>query len=90
MATRQTTKTSLLKTTSFALQSVDATKFYDATLQGNNLTATAHTSVSAINSVFTGDTLTARGTANTLTGGAGNDYLVSSGAGNLLECREAG
>ena len=84
MATRQTTKTSLLKTTSFALQSVDATKFYDATLQGNNLTATAHTSVSAINSVFTGDTLTARGTANTLTGGAGNDYLVSSGAGNLL------
>ena len=84
MATRQTTKTSLLKTTSFALQSVDATKFYDATLQGNNLTATAHTSVSAINSVFTGDTLTARGAANTLTGGAGNDYLVSSGAGNLL------
>jgi hypothetical protein len=84
MATRQTTKASLLKTTSFALQSVDATKFYDATLQGNNLTAAAHTSVSKINSVFTGDTLTARGNANTLTGGAGNDSLVSSGAGNLL------
>jgi hypothetical protein len=84
MATRQTTKASLLKTTSFALQSVDATKFYDATLQGNNLTATAHTSVSKINSNFTGDTLTARGAANTLTGGAGNDLLVSAGSNNLL------
>ena len=81
---KQTTKTSLLKTSSFALQTVDATKYYDATLSGNGLTATAHTILSKIDSVFTGDSLTARGNNNTLTGGAGNDLLVSSGSNNLL------
>ncbi len=81
---RQTTKTSLLRSTSFALQSVDVTKYFDATLQGSGLSASAHTSISKIDSVFTGDTLTARGSSNTLTGGAGNDLLVSAGANNLL------
>ena len=81
---RQTSKTSLLRTTTTALQSVDATKYFDATLLGNGLSATAHSNLSRINSVFTGDTLTARGNNNTLTGGAGNDSLVSSGANNLL------
>jgi Ca2+-binding RTX toxin-like protein len=81
---KQTSKTSLLRTTTTALQSVDATKYFDATLQGSGLSATAHTSLSKINSVFIGDTLTARGNNNTLIGGAGNDSLVSSGSNNLL------
>ena len=81
---RQTSKTSLLRTTTTALQSVDATKYFDATLLGNGLSATAHTNLSRINSVFTGDTITARGSNNTLNGGAGNDLLISSGANNLL------
>ena len=81
---KQTSKASLLKTSSFALQTMDATKYYDATLSGNGLSATAHTILSKIDSVFTGDSLMARGNNNTLTGGAGNDLLVSSGANNLL------
>ena len=80
----QTSKKTLVSTSSVMLDTLDASSFYDLTLSGNGLSAAAHANLTRINSVLKGDTLTALGSNNTLTGGAGNDLLISSGANNLL------
>jgi hypothetical protein len=82
--TKQTTKAVRKDTLSFALDSIDASKFYDASLIGNSLSATAHTVLKGINSTLSGDSLTANGNFLTLNGGAGADSLKALGYNDLL------
>jgi Ca2+-binding RTX toxin-like protein len=81
---QQITKAVIKSTRSFALDSLDARKHYDASLIGNSLSGTAHTVLKSINSKLTGDSLTAVGDFVTLTGGAGRDSLKALGANNVL------
>ena len=80
----QTSKKTLVTTSSVLLDTLDPFSFYDVTLSGDGLIAGAHANLTRINSVLKGDTLRALGSNNTLTGGAGNDLLISSGVNNLL------
>ena len=86
MATTNTQKTkAVLKSTqSFALDTLDAAKFYDASLIGNSLSGSAHAVLKGINSSLTGDSLTAVGDYSTLTGGAGKDSLKALGYNDVL------
>jgi Ca2+-binding RTX toxin-like protein len=82
--TKQTTKAVLKSTQSFALDTLDAAKFYDASLTGNSLSGAAHTVLKSINSTLVGDSLTAVGDYATLTGGAGKDSLKALGYNDVL------
>ena len=83
-APKQSVKSTLNKTVSFALDTIDSARFFDATLAGDSLRAIAHTVLTQINSNLLGDTLTARGNASTLIGGAGRDSLVALGSNSVL------
>ena len=82
--TKQTTKAVLKSTASFALDTLDAAKFYDASLTGNSLSGAAHAVLKSINSTLAGDSLTAVGDYATLTGGAGKDSLKALGYNDVL------
>ena len=83
-APKQSVKSTLNKTVSFALDTIDSTRFFDATLAGDSLSASAHSVLTLINSNLSGDTLSARGNSSTLIGGAGRDSLVAFGANAIL------
>ncbi|MCX6960607.1 MAG: calcium-binding protein, partial [Verrucomicrobia bacterium] len=80
--TRKTT----LSAASFDLNKLDPTGsfYYNATLSGNFVSATAHSRVLTGTPSLQGDTLTATGRNSSLFGGAGKDSLVALGNNNYL------
>ncbi len=85
MPTQQTNKRTLqVKGTNFTLQTLNSGAFFDATLFGDSFSGQGHTQAKGIQSVFTGDSLTATGVNDTLIGGAGNNSLKATGQGDVL------
>jgi Ca2+-binding RTX toxin-like protein len=78
------TKKTTLSSASFDLNKVGPADYYNATLSGNFVSATAHSRVLTGTPSLQGDTLTATGRNSTLYGGAGKDSLVALGSGNYL------
>jgi len=83
--TTPATLTSAQSAQSFALQTINPSLYYNTSLTGGFSSGTAHTStISSLQTVFSGDTIVATGTYDTLIGGAGNDSLLAIGRNDYL------
>lgn len=78
--TRKTTRSAA----SIDLNKLGPNDYYDATLSGHFVSATAHSRVLTGTPLLLGDTLTATGRNSSLFGGAGKDSLVALGSNNYL------